>query len=41
VKGDWQLMVFKGNDAEGKFVSNIIDPLSVVQMPDGQLSLKG
>jgi hypothetical protein len=33
-------MAFMGNEAEGKFVGNIIDPILVVQMPDGQLSLK-
>ncbi|MFO1388510.1 family 43 glycosylhydrolase [Cellvibrio sp.] len=38
-QGNWQLMAFMGNDSEGHFAGNIIDPIPVVQMPDGQLRL--
>lgn len=39
-QGNWQLMAFMGNDSEGHFAGNIIDPIPVVQMPDGRLELK-
>lgn len=39
VKGDWQLMAFMGNDKDGKFVGNIIDPIKVIQHDDGSLGL--
>jgi beta-fructofuranosidase len=38
-KGDWQLMAFMGNGADGKFVGNIIDPIAIVQTHDGRLIL--
>jgi beta-fructofuranosidase len=38
--GNWQLMAFMGNDPQGKFVGNIIDPIKILQKPDGSLALE-
>jgi len=37
--GNWQLMAFMGNDPQGHFVGNIIDPIAIHQKPDGSLHL--